>query len=88
MDVGDDELALLNGFPEGTAGHRADAMCLKELRDLCRVYGYGPVAMMAGWMEELARDPAAAGRFRRARAERVAAVRKEMSGWKHQKAKK
>lgn len=87
QDVGDGDLDLLNCFPEGTRGFLADRLLLEQLRSLCRTHGYGAVAQMAGWLEELARDPAgAAPRFRRARAQRVAQFNEETSRWKHKKA--
>lgn len=55
--VGDETLACLNGWPEGTMGHGQEQQLIHDLNGLCQVHGYGRMEQLMSAIEEIWRDP-------------------------------
>jgi hypothetical protein len=65
------EVACLNGWPDGTAGHQMDEHLIRQVLALCDVYGYGRIGQLAGAIEEIWRDPASRKKWEDMRTERM-----------------
>lgn len=70
-----EEVACLNGWPDGTAGHQMDEHLIQQMLLLCDQYGYGRIGQLAAAIEEIWRDPTARKKWEAMRTERMALLR-------------
>lgn len=57
MQLEDKDLECLILWPKGTQGWQSDKDLLTVLNALCKARGYGAVAQIVTWIEELWRNP-------------------------------
>jgi hypothetical protein len=67
-----EEAQCLNGWPEGTVGHKMEEEAINQLLDMCKVNGFGRISQLASQLEDIWGNPEKIEVYRKSYAQRTA----------------